>query len=259
LRPREISMEGDGKRSPVLEAPDTEALARRNQLVNDHLWLVKCIAHRLFARVPDGIDVDDLIGAGAIGLIKAADEYDPSRGVKFETYARHRIRGSMMDDLRKQDALPHSQRSKLREVERAIEELERKLGRYPADSEIAEKAGMSEEMISDLLASATSVDLYSLEAIFEKGDEGWLDSPEAQAQCPDPHSRMEHKEVEALLAAAIGELPRTDRLVLSLYYYHGLRMKEVGFVLNLTESRVSQIHARAILLLRGRLRILVNQ
>lgn len=255
----ETPMEREGRPSPVLEAPDTEALARRNQLVSDHLWLVKCIARRLFARVPDSVDVDDLISAGAIGLIRAADDYDPSRGVKFETYARHRIRGSMMDDLRKQDALPYSQRSKLRRVDRAIEELERRLGRYPADSEIAEKAGLSEEEISDLLASATSVDLYSLEAIFERGDEAWLDSPEAQARCPDPHSRMERKEIETLLTSAIAELPRTERLVLSLYYYHGLRMKEVGFVLNLTESRVSQIHARAILLLRGRLRILVNQ
>jgi RNA polymerase sigma factor for flagellar operon FliA len=252
-------MKGEGKPSPVLEAPESEALARRNQLVSDHLWLVKCIAHRLFARLPDGVDVDDLISAGAIGLIKAADEYDPSRGVKFETYARHRVRGSMIDDLRKQDALSQSQRSKLRQVERAVEELERKLGRYPADSEIAERAGLSEEEMSGLLASAIGVNLYSLEAISETGDEGWLDSPEAQAKCPDPHSKMEHKEVEALLASAIAELPRTERLVLSLYYYHGLRMKEIGFVLNLTESRVSQIHARAILLLRGRLRILINQ
>jgi RNA polymerase sigma factor for flagellar operon FliA len=252
-------MERDGIENPVLEAPETETLARRNQMVKDHLWLVKLIARTVVSRFPETVDVDDLVSAGTIGLIKAADDFDPARGAKFETYAKYRIRGSMMDDLRKQDSLPYSMRSKLRQVERAIEHLERKLGRYPSDAEIAQEADLSEDEISGLLASATSVDLYSLEAIFENGDEGWLDSPEAQARCGDPHSRMERKEIEALLTAALLELPRPERLVLSLYYYHGLRMKEIGFVLDLSESRVSQIHARAILLLRGRLRVHLSQ
>jgi len=252
-------MEQGGKPGPVLEAPQAETLARRNKLVSDHLWLVKCIARGVSARLPDGLDLDDLISAGALGLIRAADEFDQSRGVKFETYARHRVRGAMIDELRKLDTLPNSQRSKLRQVERAVEDLERKLGRHPTDGEIAEKAGLSEQEISDLLASATSADLYSLEAIFENGEDARLDSPETRADCQDPHARMERREAEALLTAAIADLPRTDRLVLILYYYHGLRMKEVGFVMNLTESRVSQIHARAILLLRGRLRARASQ
>jgi RNA polymerase sigma factor for flagellar operon FliA len=252
-------MEQEPKPSLVLEPTETEALARRNQLVKDHLWLVKCIARMVAARVPDTVDIDDVIGAGAIGLIKAADDFDATRGAKFETYARHRIRGSILDDLRQQDALPYSKRSKLRQLERAIEELERNLGRYPTDGEIAEKAALSEGEISDLLTSATSVDLYSLEALFEHGDEDRLETPELQAQYPDPHSKMERKEIEALLAAAIRELPRMERVVLSLYYYNELRMKEVGVVLDLSESRVSQIHARAILLLRGRLRLYLNQ
>jgi len=243
----------------VLERPETEALALRNQLVQDYLWLVKHIARTVAVRLPDTVDIDDVASAGALGLIEAAEDFDPTRGVKFETYARHRIRGSIMDDLRQQDALPHSKRSKLRQIEKAIEDLERSLRRYPTEGEIAEKAGMSQEEISNLLASATSVDLYSLEALFERGDEDRLASSELQAKCHDPHSKMERKELETLLASAIGELPRMERTVLSLYYFNGLRMKEVGFVLDLSESRVSQIHANAILLLRGRLRLYLNQ
>ena len=252
-------MEQEQKPSSVLERPETEALARRNQLVQDHLWLVKHIARMVAARFPDTVDIDDVTSAGAVGLIKAADDFDPTREVKFETYARYRIRGSIMDDLRQQDALPHSKRSKLRQIEKAIEDLEGRLGRYPTEGEIAEKAGMSQEEISNLLASATSMDLYSLEALFERGDEDLLESSELQARYPDPHTKLERKEIEALLTSAIRELPRMERIVLSLYYFNGLRMKEVGFVLDLSESRVSQIHANAILLLRGRLRLYLNQ
>ncbi len=225
----------------------------REELVKQNLWLVKCIAKTIAESVPANVDVDDLVSAGTVGLIKAIDEFDPSRGTKIETYARHRIRGAILDELRKHDVFSYPMRQKLKQIENAITQIEAELKRYPTDSEIAERTGLDIEEINNLLALASSLDLYSLDEIVENGGIA-VDMQDEASRRIDPLSEIERKEILRLLEEAIRELPESERVVLSLYYYEGLRMKEIGEVLGISESRVSQIHSRAILLLRGRIR-----
>jgi RNA polymerase sigma factor for flagellar operon FliA len=228
----------------------------RDQTIEGHMWLVRCIAKSMADSLPQQVDVDDLISAGTVGLIKAVDDFDPARGAKLETYARYRIKGAILDELRKQDMLPYSTRSKLRCLDRAIHNLERTLGRYPTDREIIEEAGISEDEMSRLLAVATAIDLYSLDDIIENGD-GQLqvarDHPDAQSE--DPLSKLEREEMARVMVEGLKSLPQMERTVLGLYYYEGLRMKDIGEVLGVSESRISQVHSKAILLLRARLRI----
>jgi RNA polymerase sigma factor for flagellar operon FliA len=189
-------------------------------------------------------------------LIKAVDDFDPARGAKLETYARYRIKGAILDELRKQDMLPYSTRSKLRGLDKAIHNLERTLGRYPSDREIANEAGITEDELSRLLSLATAIDLYSLDDILESGKvDVDMAAGQARAQQEDPLTRLEREEIARVMVEGLKELPRMERVVLGLYYYEGLRMKEIGEVLGVTESRISQIHSRAILLLRAKLRI----
>jgi RNA polymerase sigma factor for flagellar operon FliA len=228
----------------------------RDQTIEGHMWLVKCIAKTIAESLPGQVDVDDLISAGTLGLIRAVDDFDPSRGAKLETYARYRIKGAIMDELRKQDMLPYSTRNKLRSLDEAIHNLERRLGRHPTDREIVEEAGISEEEMSRLLAVATAIDLYSLDDILEKGNENLKVAPDHPAVQPeDPLSKLEREEITRVMVEGLKTLPRMERTVLGLYYYEGLRMKEIGDVLGVTESRISQIHSKAIFLLRARLRI----
>jgi RNA polymerase sigma factor for flagellar operon FliA len=231
---------------------DTE----RDSVVRDHMWLVKCISRAIHEHLPRWIDLDDLISVGTMGLIKAVDDFDPAKGARLETYARYRIRGAILDELRRLDLFPSSTRMKIHQLEEAIMELERSLGRYPADEEIAEKSGLSLQEISGLLSNATMVVLYSLEELTGGSDDqlGW-EVGEAVATVDDPLASLEKQELERVLIEAIEQLPATERVVLGLYYYDGLRMKEIGNVLNISESRVSQVHSKAILLLRARLRM----
>jgi RNA polymerase sigma factor for flagellar operon FliA len=228
----------------------------RDKTIEDLMWLVRCIAKGMADCLPQQVDLDDLISAGTVGLIKAVDDFDPGRGAKLETYARYRIKGAILDDLRKQDMLPYSTRSKLRGLDRAIHNLERKLGRHPTDREIVEEAGISEDEMSRLLAVATAIDLYSLDDILENGEEELQlahDHPASQPE--DPLSKLEREEMTRVMVGGLKALPRMERTVLGLYYYEGLRMKEIGEVLGVSESRISQVHSKAILLLRARLRI----
>lgn len=228
----------------------------RDKIIEDHMWLVRCIARSMADCLPQQIEVDDLISAGTVGLIKAVDDFDPSRGARLETYARYRIKGAILDELRKQDMLPYSTRSRLRRLDQAIHNLERTLGRHPTDREIIEEAGISEDEMSRLLAVATAVDLYSLEDILENGDEELRLAPDhGVAQPEDPLSKLEREEVTRVIVEGLKSMPRMERTVLGLYYYEGLRMKEIGEVLGVSESRISQVHSKAILLLRARLRI----
>ncbi len=248
-------MDRENRHNGERQTTGLQCITDRNQIVRDYMWLVKCVAKGIAERLPSNVDIDDLISAGTVGLIKAAEDYDPSRGTKFETYARYRIRGAILDDLRKADNLPYSARAKIKQITRAIERLERNLGRHPTDEEIAEAAGISVSEIPMLLAEASTADLYSLEEMLDvREGEGSVTSEDLSKAVIDPLSRLEKEELEKVLIDAIKSLPRTERLVLGLYYYEGLRMKEIGEVLGITESRVSQIHSRAILLLRGKLR-----
>jgi RNA polymerase sigma factor for flagellar operon FliA len=232
-----------------------QVVADRDDMVRELMWLVKCVARSVAENLPQSVDVEDLIGAGTIGLIQAVENYDPARGANLETYARHRIKGAIFDELRRGDRLPQATRAKLKKVERAMETLERKTGRYPTDDEIALEAGLEAGEIPVLFSAAAAADLYSLEEVFQSGrGEASVDLGEINRDAPDPLSKLERKELEKTLVRAIRELPRVEKIVLSLYYYEGLRMREIGEVLGISESRISQIHSRAILLLRGKIR-----
>jgi len=239
---------------------NTTSVVDREEIVKQHLWLVRCIAQSIAEALPRSVDVADLISAGTVGLIRAIDEYDPSKGAKLETYARYKIRGAIFDELRKQDILPYSVRSKVKQIDRAISELERELGRYPEDDEIAERVGLEVGEISKLLAMAGTLDLYSLEELLENGEISFdMVEGENQNGLTDPLTRLEREELVKVLVNAIKELPETERTILGLYYYEGLRMKEIGEVLGISESRVSQIHSKAILFLRSRLRVRLSK
>jgi RNA polymerase sigma factor for flagellar operon FliA len=191
-----------------------------------------------------------------VGLIRAVDDFDPARGAKLETYARYRIKGAILDELRQQDMLPYSTRYKLRGLDRAIQNLQKSLGRYPSDREIAEEAGISEDELSRLLSLAASIDLYSLDDILENGgEEVDVAAGPAGAREEDPLTKLEREEIARVMVEGLRQLPKMERTVLGLYYYEGLRMKEIGEVVGVSESRISQIHSRAILLLRAKLRI----
>lgn len=240
-------------------AGDTLAVVDRDSLVEEHMWLVRCISRAMHDHLPKWIDLDDLVSVGTVGLIKAVDDFDPERGARLETYARYRIRGAILDELRRLDIFPSSTRMKLHQLEDAIVELEKSLGRYPTDEEMAQKSGLSPEEISGLLANATMVELYSLDEIAGDGG-GDLGGSfgEAVSTIDDPLANLEKQEMERVLIDAIADLPETERAVLGLYYYDGLRMKEIGKVLAISESRVSQIHSKAILLLRAKLIVHVS-
>jgi RNA polymerase sigma factor for flagellar operon FliA len=237
------------------EITETDLVVDRNSVINRYVWLVECIARSIAESVPQNVDVEDLLSAGKMGLIKAVDDFDPSRNAKLETYARIRIKGEILDELRRLDPLPYSTRSKLKQIQRAVEELEGSLGRSPSPSEIAEELGLTTQEISFLLATANSADLYSLDEIIEEG-RGNLNPELANLAVPpsDPLARLERKELEKLLVDAIKELPRNERVLLGLYYYEELRMRDIGEVLGISESRVSQIHSKAILTLRAKLK-----
>jgi RNA polymerase sigma factor for flagellar operon FliA len=249
-----------GKDRPVVvcEAQEKNLNRDREQVIKEYMWLVRCIAKSITDGLPQSVDVDDLLSAGTIGLIKAVDDFDPSRGVKIETYARFRIRGAILDELRRLDPLPYSTRSKLKQIERAIAELETRLGRAPSAAEIAEKIGLTAREISILLATAISADLYSLDELMDGGNASIdIAAGGPVASKGNPLAKLERKELEKLLVEAIKELPRTDRVLLGLYYYEGLKMWEIGQVLGISESRVSQIHSKAILTLRAKLKAMV--
>jgi RNA polymerase sigma factor for flagellar operon FliA len=231
----------------------------REEIIEEYIWLVRCIAKSIADGLPQSVEVEDLLSAGTLGLIKAVDDFDPARGVKLETYARFRIRGAILDELRRLDPLPYSTRSKLKLIERAIAELETKLGRAPGASEIAERIGLTAREISILLATASSADLYSLDELIAGGNESIdIAAGGPSTSKANPLASLERKELERLLVEAIKELPRTDRVLLGLYYYEGLKMWEIGQVLGISESRVSQIHSKAIQTLRAKLNEMVS-
>ena len=234
----------------------TGPVKEREEVIRKYATLVKIIASRLAMRLPAHVDMDDLINVGIAGLLEAIDRYDPSRGVKIETYLSIRIRGAMLDELRRMDWVPRSVRQKRREVEEAYIKLESTLNREPTEEELAEYLGMDSEEYQRFLQESSCLAFISLEDLgLQDGDEErsileCIGDPKAV----DPFSQLNFKEVKELLARAIEELPEKERLVLSLYYYEDLNLKEIGKILEVSESRVSQIHSQAILRLKAKLR-----
>lgn len=220
------------------------------QLIQQHAPLVKRIAYHLMTRLPPSVQAEDLIQAGMIGLLEASKNYDPTLGASFETYAGIRIRGAMLDEIRKGDWAPRSLHRKVREMAKAVAEVEREKGRDARDAEVAEKLGVNIDEYYEIVADATSHRLFSLEEL-PAGEDGLADGLVACIQGPDADVENEH--FRAALAKAVAGLPERERLVLSLYYNEDLNLREAGEVLGVSESRVCQIHGQALIRLRARM------
>lgn len=228
--------------------PSTET---RNRLMEHYLPLVKYNAERIWARLPEGVDLDDLISAGVFGLMDAIEAFDIDRGVKFETYCVPRIRGAMLDELRGMDWVPRLVRSRASKVEAARKQLEVALGRPPHDQEMAEKLGIPMEEYEKLAADANAVGLVSLNKKWYETD-GYKDVREIDIledkKGEDPTVRMQKKDLMRLVTKGLN---RNERLIIILYYYEEMTMKEIGLTLDLSESRVSQMHSSIIARLRS--------
>jgi RNA polymerase sigma factor for flagellar operon FliA len=230
--------------------------AARDRLILTYAPLVKYVAGRMNSHLPAHVGEADLISYGLLGLIGAVSRFDPSRQVKFETYAVNRIKGSIIDELRSLDWVPRSVRARSREIERKATELEHRLQRAPTDEELAEALGMEME---DFQAAITQISNSSIVAL----DETWSVSSGGEAlslidtiagpETQRPEEQMEITELRDTLADAIAKLPEREKIVIALYYYDHLTLREIGDVLGVTESRVSQLHTKAVLRLRGRL------
>lgn len=231
----------------------------KERLILEYAPTIKYIAQRIVARLPPHISIDDLINAGVIGLIDAIEKYDPCRDNTFKTYAEFRIRGAMLDELRGLDWVPRSVRQKESALERAYEELERGLGRSASDEEVAEKLGITLQEFYEWLNQVKGVSLLSLEALGMRAADG--ESVNLLEILPgddtkSPLQALQTHRLKEIVTRAIDDLPYQEKVVISLYYYEELTMKEIGKVMEITESRVSQIHTKAILHLRTKLKVL---
>lgn len=222
----------------------------RDRIIVHYSPLVKFVAGRVGAGLPSSVDPGDLVSAGVFGLIDAVERFDPERGVKFETFAVPRIRGAVFDGLRSLDWVPRSVRSRAREVEAAFTELEARHGRAPSDDEIASHLKISTTEFQKWLVAIASTTVGPLDRALVAGAE-----PRSLAgDTPDsPAAVVEESEVRRLVRQEVRRLPEREKLVMSLYYDEGLTLAEIGSVLGVTESRVSQIHTKAVLHLRSRL------
>ena len=229
----------------------------RDRLILTYAPLVKFVAGRISSGLPAHVDENDLASYGLLGLISAIERYDPDRDVKFETYAIARIKGSIIDELRALDWVPRSVRARAREIERAIAKLEAELHRAPTDEEIAAKLDMP---VEDLEASFLDISRSSIAALDElwtvsssTGDQIALIDTIEDPEGPEPQAALDATETREAMAEAISSLPEREKIVVTLYYYEELTLREIGEVLGVTESRVSQLHTKAILRLRARL------
>jgi RNA polymerase sigma factor for flagellar operon FliA len=229
----------------------------RDKLIVEYAGLIKFIASKIAARLPSNIELDDLISSGVIGLMDAIDKYDSSRDNKFKTYAEFRIRGAILDELRSQDWVPRSVREKAKVLERAYAKIEQEKGRQANDDEVCIELGMTTEQYHEMLNEVRSVSLLSYDDLgnLSNADKRSLHGAgEAGSKVPTPFSEVSVAHLKKLVSEAISDLPEKQRLVLSLYYYEDLNLKEIGRVLEVTESRVSQLHSQAIFKLKARLK-----
>ena len=221
-----------------------------DDMVIQHVPLVKRIAFHLMGRLPSTVLVDDLIQAGMLGLLEAVKNYDTTQGASFDTYAGIRIRGSMLDEVRRSDWTPRSVHKKARIVSKAIREIENSTGREARESEIAEHLGMDSEEYNHILQDSAGCKTFSVEQLAESGDHAYID---ADKDSLEPIDLLKEENFQQALAHAIMGLPERERLVVSLYYDEELNLREIGKVLDVSESRVSQISSQAMLRLRSRL------
>ena len=228
----------------------------RDRLILTYAPLVKFVAGRVGASLPAHVDEQDLVSYGLLGLIGAIERYDPDREIKFETFAMARIRGAIIDELRSLDWVPRSVRTRARQIERAIQVLERELMRAPTDDEIAQKLGVSPDELEESLREISRTSVAALDELWSPtggGDQIALIDTIEDETGPDPEFSLEQTEIREALAEAISGLPEREKLVVTLYYYEELTLREIGEVLGVTESRVSQLHTKAILRLKAHL------
>lgn len=222
-------------------------------LINHYSYLVKITAGRLVTNIPGGLDREDLVSAGVVGLIKSVDQYDPARDVKFETYAIALIRGAILEMLRDEDWVPRSIREKLKALDRTMMSLETRMGRPATEREVAETLGISIEEVNELMVRMGRTNVYSLDDILttSDGDDHVHFVELIVDETSNPGTEVEGREIRRILAAGVDRLPERERLVVALYYFEGLTFKEIGRVLGVSESRVYQLHTQAMNRLRN--------
>ena len=239
------------------EFKETGSKIAKDKLLVEYAHLVKYITNRLAVNLPKSVDRDDLTSAGVLGLIKAVETFEPERGFKFETYAGHKIRGAILDELRALDWVPRSVRQKSRELQKVFAKLENDLGRAPYDDEVCEAMNITMQEYEEMLSDVTPTTIISLEEAMPNRES---DSKELRIidtienpGSDNPLKELGFAQVKEILKDAIMNLPEKEKLVVALYHYEELTLKEIGVVLDITESRVSQIHSKAILKLRSKL------
>lgn len=228
----------------------------RDRLVEQYAPLVKYVAGKVAANLPQSVEYDDLVGYGVFGLFDAIEKFDPDKHVKFKTYAVTRIRGAMYDHLREMDWVPRSVRQKAKEIEQAVMVLESKLGRPAADSEIAASMGLDDGEFARLMGKIASTAILSLNDIWNSDSDHEKICIGESIESPrglNPDSSIEREEIRRVIKQAINELPEKEKKVLVLYYYENLTLREIGQILEVTESRISQLHTKAIIRLRAKL------
>lgn len=234
-----------------------EARVARDKLILHFSPLVKYVAGRVGVGLPSNVDQADLMSYGIFGLIDAIDKFDLARSIKFETYAITRIRGAIIDELRSFDWIPRSVRSKARKVEQAYATLEARLLRTPTDDEVARELDISQAALQKILGQISFVNVLALDELVVRGSDSsestTLGDTLADDRVDDPETLVEDQQMRFILADLIAQLPEREKIVVSLYYYEGLTLAEIGKVLGVTESRASQLHTKAVLQLRAKL------
>ncbi len=238
------------------EFKKTRSPALRDKFIKQYMPLVKYVAGKVAVGLPASVEFDDLVGYGQFGLLDAINKYDTAKNVKFKTYAVTRIRGAIFDELRQIDWVPRSVRQKSREIEDAITSLESKLGRTASDEEIAKSLNMSEDEYHRTVMKVSGTSVLSLNDVWYAGDDNYNSSIGNNIESPsslNPDVIAEREEIKKVIAQAINELPEKEKMVIVLYYHEDLTFKEIGEVLEVSESRISQLNAKANLRLRAKL------
>mgnify|MGYP006422689889 CR=1 FL=1 len=235
---------------------EEDDMQARDDLIVQYAPLVKHVVGKLFKKMPPNVSFDDLIGYGTLGLVDAIEKFDHQRGIKFKTYAIPRVRGAILDELRARDWIPRSVRRKARRIDNAISELENQYGRSVSDEEVADYMGMDLDEFNATLSEVSGTSLLSLDEMWSVDDDSdqvpLQDAIESDEE-EQPDHVVQEEEVKQILVEAIRNLAEKERIVVSLYYYEDLTLREIGEVLDLTESRISQIHSKATSTLRSRL------
>jgi len=228
---------------------DHENKTLRDELILQYIYLTRYVVGRIKVALPPTFSYEDISSYGIEGLIDAVEKYTPKMGARFETYALVRIRGNIIDKVRSQDFLPRSVRRKIRDVKEAQDELKKQFGRSATNTEVANYLGIEKEKVEQLLADDTTItSIYDKKGAAD-GDIEIIDTIESHT--PDPHSQLEEKDVQKELEEALKRLPERERTIMVLYYHENMTLKEIGDTINVSESRVSQLHAQAIMKLKN--------